>query len=63
MPARAYVLQRIVQAVAVAVKALGVSGIGYNCIRADEPAYQWIVVAGVIVVQPGGVKAFAIPEI
>ena len=33
--------------------------VGHYGIRADEPAYFWVVAAGIIIVQPGGVKALA----
>jgi hypothetical protein len=59
LPTRIYILQRIIQTVAIAVKALRIGGIGYYRIRADEPAYLRVVVSGIIVVQPGGVKGVA----
>jgi hypothetical protein len=59
MPAGINILQGIIQAVTVPIKALGVGGIGDNGIRADKPPYQRVIVTGIIIVKPGGVKALA----
>ena len=59
MPTRIHVLQRIIQAVAIAVESLRVGGIGYYGIRADEPAYCRIVVAGVVEIEAAVVQPLA----
>jgi hypothetical protein len=56
MPTRVHILKRIIQAVAISVKALRVSGIRNYAIRADKPPYRWVIVTGIIVVKAGGVK-------
>jgi hypothetical protein len=59
IPARVHILQGIIQTIAVLIKALGVGGVGNNRIRADKPPYQRVIVTGIIIVKPGGVKALA----
>ena len=59
MPARVNIPQRIVQAIAVPVKALGIEWCRHYGIRADKPPYGSVIVPCIIVVQPGGVKPLA----
>jgi hypothetical protein len=57
MPARVYVSEWIIQAIAVPVKALGVGGIRYNGIRADESAHACIIVPCPVIVKPRTIQS------
>jgi len=57
--ARVRVLQRVVDAVAVAVQGLRVAEALDNRIRADKPPNHRIIVSGIVVVETSGVKPLA----
>ena len=52
MPARVYILQRIIKAIAVAVITLGIGRVRYNGTRAYKPPYRWVIVPCPVIVKP-----------
>ena len=53
MPTQVNILQRVIKAVRIPVKRLGIHRVRNNGVRADETTYRGIIISGTVIIKPG----------